>query len=453
MKLRGLLALASGCLLASACNDSTNNFPTNSCADVTTGTCIEIQGGDTQALLNAANSLEANTTLVLGKGTFQLTNGVTIRAPGAHIIGQGIDVTTLDFGSATNQFNGIDVIGDDFLVQDITVLDSPKDGIRVESSNGVVYRRIRSTWSTEDDETNGSYGIYPVKCKNVLVEDSRAENASDAGLYVGQCQYVIVRNNVVTGNVAGLEIENTQYADVYNNEAYGNTGGIVVFDMPGNPIIGTDIRLRDNHIHDNNNVNFAPGGTVQQIPAGTGTFALASRRVEITGNTYSNNNTGDIAILSGLDLDSNLANWSKDPATLVGQTSGLNLDPGSTPGSVANYRSQNILIANNTHSGSGTSIDPGPPLGALLASAYGVNAADNVLYDTVSETQYNATDVTMNSNVNHVCVGGNIAAGSFASLHLDSPSTTFLRVAVGGNAGPFGCNSLNGGPVAPVTLP
>lgn len=183
-------------------------------------------------------------------------------ASGVNLVGQGIDTTTLSFTGVSAQTNGIDVIGDDFLVQDLTVLDAGKDGIRVEASVGVTFRRIRATWTNEGRSSNGAYGIYPVSSQNVLVEDSFAENASDAGLYVGQCRNVVVRRNRVTGNVAGLEIENTQYADVYENHAEDNTGGIVVFDLPGNPIVGRDVRLRDNTIVRNNRRNFAPGGTV-----------------------------------------------------------------------------------------------------------------------------------------------------------------------------------------------
>mgnify|MGYP001459187303 CR=1 FL=1 len=132
------------------------------------------------------------------------------------------------------------------------------------------------------------------------VRISRAEGASDAGLYVGQCINAIVRNNVCTGNVAGLEIENTQYADVYNNTVEDNAAGLLIFDLPGNPVIGRDVRVHDNVVRNNNLQNFAPGGTVAEIPAGIGTFAMASRRVEIVNNTYENNNTTDIALISGL---------------------------------------------------------------------------------------------------------------------------------------------------------
>jgi parallel beta-helix repeat protein len=456
LRLTSTASLFATVACVAACGDNgDSDFPTNSCADVST-TCVQIAGGDAAALQTAVNTVEPNTTIVLGAGTFALTNALTIRADGIHLVGQGIDKSTLDFGPATAQVNGVDVQGDDFLVQDLTVLDAPKDGIRVENSDGVVFRRIRATWTNAADSTNGAYGIYPVKSQHVLVEDSRAENASDAGLYVGQCQHVIVRNNVVTGNVAGLEIENTQYADVYGNTAENNTAGIVVFDLPGNPIVGRDVRLRDNIIRNNNHVNFAPGGTVAVIPVGTGTFAMASRRVEITGNTYENNNTGDIALISGLVIESDATKWELATASLSGTWEDLGLLDGATAGTITNFRSENIVVANNTHSGSGRQPDVADPMmfGALLIFIYGTNPIDSILYDSIGEPMFHSTDPTMNSNENHICVGGN-TNGTFASMNLEVQSVDnlipFFKPAA--PFAPFDCTALEGGPVAEVVLP
>jgi parallel beta-helix repeat protein len=431
-------------------------FPIVDCTKVSASHCVEILGGDSAGLLTAANSIDASTTIVLGTGTFAMTNQLTLRTPGAHLIGQGIDTTTLDFSTTTTQVNGVDAIGNDFLIQDLTVLDAPKDGIRVEDTKGVVFRRIRATWRQASNSSNGAYGIYPVKSQNVLVEDSRAENASDAGLYVGQCQHVIVRNNTVTGNVAGLEIENTEYADVYGNTAEDNTGGIVVFDLPGNPIVGRDVRLRNNIIRNNNHVNFASGGTVASIPVGTGTFAMASRRVEITGNTYENNHTGDIALISGLALEQDVAKWTLPTSMLTGTYADLGLLPGGIPGTIMNFRAENILVAGNKHAGSGTMADATDPLmlGALLLLVYNGQPVDSILYDAIGEHQFHSTDATMNSNDNHMCVGGN-TGGTFASLSLDQQSVAtripFFRPAA--PFAPFDCTTLAGGPVAEVVLP
>lgn len=467
MQRMNLTMLGLGLGLAAGCGDNgpaksspdaavdaaPNTFPTADCTKITSAHCVQIASEDAGGLQTAANSIDDHTTIVLASGTYKMTNSLTLRNKGAHLIGQGIDLTTLDFGSATAQGNGVDSVGDDFLIQDLTVRDSKKDGIRVESSAGVVFRRIRATWTTPSSPTNGAYGIYPVKSSNVLVEDSRAENAADAGLYVGQCQHVIVRNNVVTGNVAGLEIENTQYADVYGNTADDNTGGIVVFDLPGNPVVGRDTRIRNNTIKNNNHVNFAAGGTVASIPVGTGTFAMASRRVEITGNTYANNHTGDIALISGLAIEPDTTKWELDPATISGKIDDLGL-PTTPAGKIMTFRGENILIANNTHTGSGTMPDAHDllSLGLLLAVKYGATPVDNVLYDAIGEDFDYMTPHY--SNDNHMCVGGN-TGGTFAALGLALQTahreTPFYRPA--SPFVPYDCTTLNGGPVAEVVLP
>jgi parallel beta-helix repeat protein len=440
-----------------ACGDdggSTPGFENLDCDAVTeSATCVEI--ATAEELLEAAVLATPDTTLLLSSGTFVLANAVTIRQDGVRLVGQGIAETVLSFSAATTQFNGVDVVGDDFLVQDLTVLDAPKDGIRVEESDGVTFRRIRATWTNPDDSSNGAYGIYPVKSQNVLVEDSFAENASDAGLYVGQCQNVIVRRNTVRGNVAGLEIENTQFADVYENLAEDNTGGVVVFDLPGNPIVGRDVRIRNNTIRGNNNANFAPSGTVGLIPAGTGTFALASRRVEITNNTYENNQTVDIALLSGLIVEDDPTRWELEESMLVGQWDDLGLMPGATAGTVMNFRTENIVVAGNTHSGSGTEPDISREMGLLVAAVYGSEPIDAVVYDALGESMFDAEVAANNSNDNHICVGGN-TMGSFGSLDVETqasaPGSPILSLDTPPFA-PFDCTTLDGGPVADVVLP
>jgi parallel beta-helix repeat protein len=452
--MRTTFVLGALCALTVGCGNP--DFENVDCDDFDAANCVRVPSGDGAALLDAVNALEPDTVVVLGMGTYELDNQVTIRQDGITLTGQGMDETILSFGTATSQINGVDVVSDGFLVQDLTVLDAPKDGIRVEDSDGVTYRRIKATWSEAGSSENGAYGIYPVRSRNVLVEDCVAERSSDAGLYVGQCINVIVRNNRVEGNVAGLEIENTQYADVYDNHAENNTAGIVVFDLPGNPVVGRDVRLRDNTIVNNNHPNFAPGGTVGLIPAGTGTFALASRRVEITGNTYMNNDTGDIAILNGLAVDSDPAVWELDEASLIGDVDDLGLIPGETPGTVTNYRTENIVIADNTHSGSGTSADTTKEFGILVGALFGASGTPSIIYDTIGESMFDAENPANNSNDNRICAGGNPEATGFGSMDVPSQLESIgspVLVIEDPPFAPFDCTELEGGPVAEVTLP
>lgn len=436
-----------------------SGFPNARCGTGTipSAKCLEIAGGDAQALLSATNALAPGAIVVLGAGSFDMRNQVTIRANGIHLIGQGIDQTTLDFRNATAQVNGVDVVGNDSLVQDLTVRDTKKDGVRIENSERVTVRRVKATWTNEASPSNGAYGIYPVKSRFVLVENSVVERASDAGLYVGQCQHAVVRNNVVTGNVAGMEIENTAYADVFGNVAENNTTGIVLFDLPGNPVIGRDVRVHDNRIRNNNLQNFAPGGTVAKIPAGTGTFAMASRRVEIANNTYENNDTVDIGLVSGLVVEQNRMAWSIPKSSLVGDWMDLDLLPGfdaagnPVADQVSNFRLENVVVSGNTHMGSGTRPDANNPLqiGMLLSIIYKGNPTDSVIYDTIGEP-----DLT--TNVNHICAGGNVN-GSFGSLDLakqaeslgTSPILRFDRPPFG----QFNCTALDGEAIRPAVLP
>lgn len=449
----GVSALA---LLAVGCGDDDGGSARNRCSDFSTANCVTIASGDVQALINAVNTLQDDTTILLEAGTYALDRTVTIRNSGINLVGQGIDETILDFETSPGGGNGVDVIGDSFLVQDLTVANAKKDGIRVEDSDGVIFRRIKATWTRGPHTSNGAYGIYPVKSRNVLVEDSIAENASDAGLYVGQCINVIVRRNEVRQNVAGLEIENTQYADVYENHAENNTAGIVVFDLPGNPVVGRDVRIRDNQIIDNNHTNFAPGGTVAMIPPGTGTFALASRRVEIFNNVYRNNYTASIAILNGLVVDPR-DSWALETSAIIGDIDDLDLPTGDE-GIVYNYESTEIYIHDNDIENDGTAEINPQEFGLLMGVLYGGEPeVDHVIYDGVGET-VDAETPANTSNVNHICVDQ--ASMVVLGLGLEGGELTFPE-SLGDVArfsapdlAPFDCSSFTGGPlVVPSDLP
>lgn len=421
--------------------------PTDPCEEVP-APCVFVDPADTESdLYDVVNALADNTTVLLGAGTFVLNNEVTINGvSGISVIGAGMDETLLDFSSMEIQGNGVFAVGDDFLIQDLTVTDAPKDGIRVEDSDGVTFRRVRATWAGGPDTSNGAYGLYPVRVQNVIIEDSEALNASDAGIYVGQCTNALVRNNLATGNVAGIEIENTQYADVYGNVAEDNTGGLVIFDLPGNPIVGHDVYVHDNIVRNNNRKNFAPGGTVRMIPAGTGTFAMASRRVEITGNTYENNGTVDIAILSGMVVDDDPSAWAIPADEVVGDAGVLEYDQdGDT---IYNFRTHDVYVHGNSHSGSGSAPDTSREFGQLVAIIYQGDPGDNVLYDGIGESSVDPEVAANNSNDNVVCVGAD--EGSFINVNLEvldgvpsmddmyRPPPPFT---------PFDCSALTGGPI------
>ena len=158
-------------------------------------------------------------------------------------------------------------------------------------------------------ETNGGYGFYPVICTDVVIEDCTAIGASDAGIYVGQSENIIVRRNRAEKNVAGIEIENSTRADVYENLATDNSGGILVFTMPDLPKKdGRHCRVFHNRVLANNHENFAPkGNTVASVPPGTGVMIMANDQVEVFDNTIEQNQTAGLSIVSYLITDKPIA--------------------------------------------------------------------------------------------------------------------------------------------------
>ena len=175
-----------------------------------------------------------NSTVELPEGTFQLNVSLWLDGKKNVIIkGKGMDKTILNFTNQVSGAEGIKVTnGQNITLQDLTVQDTKGDAIKTQHVNGITFKRVKAEWTRGANSKNGAYGLYPVQCTNVLIDGCEARGASDAGIYVGQSNYIIVKNSKATENVAGIEIENSMYADVFDNEATNNAGGILIFDLP-----------------------------------------------------------------------------------------------------------------------------------------------------------------------------------------------------------------------------
>jgi len=258
----------------------------------------EIQKKIQTQLIEAADG----DVIVLPAGTFTFDASLSLDGKkNVTIKGAGMDKTILNFKNQISGAEGLKITnGSDITIQDLTVQDTKGDGVKTQLIEGMVFRNVKAEWTSGANEKNGGYGLYPVQCTNVLIDSCVAVGASDAGIYVGQSKHIIVKNSKAYQNVAGIEIENSWYADVYDNEAYHNTGGILIFDLPD--LIQKDggfVRVFRNHIHDNNQVNFAPkGNTVAKVPQGTGLMILATRNVEAFENKIVNNISAGTAIVS-----------------------------------------------------------------------------------------------------------------------------------------------------------
>jgi parallel beta-helix repeat protein len=242
----------------------------------------------------------------LTAGTFNLEDPLSLEVDNVRIEGEGMNQTILNFKNQQSGAQGLSVTADNVTLQDFSIQDAKGDAIKVKGVTNIKFLRVKTEWTNGPSSENGAYGLYPVESRNVLIDGCIAIGASDAGIYVGQSQNIIVRNSRAEFNVAGIEIENSYFADVYNNVATNNTGGILIFDLPSLPQQGGHhVRVFNNQAVGNNTDNFAPeGNIVGEVPRGTGIIIQANSNVEIFDNIIGDNDTVNIAVVTyGSDTD------------------------------------------------------------------------------------------------------------------------------------------------------
>ena len=287
----GALALIGSVGLLAGC--SKNEAP------ATTAAATEADAAFQKKLQEQLLDAKPGSVVEIPAGTYHLTSGLTLRNNGVTVRGAGMDKTILSFKGQVAGPEGMLVYASNFTLEGLTIEDSKGDGLKINDGDGVTIRKVKVQWTGGSKVTNGAYGIYPVKCKNVLIEDSVAIAASDAGIYVGQSNGVVVRRSRAEQNVAGIEIENTINADVYENLATNNTGGILVFNMPNLSQPGYGTRVFKNKVDKNNLGNFAAKGTaVASVPAGSGVVINSNSKVEIFDNDITDNQTANVIISS-----------------------------------------------------------------------------------------------------------------------------------------------------------
>lgn len=344
----------------------------------------------------------------LGEGRFTLTDGLSLDVDGVTVRGAGMDKTVLDFTGQQGAGEGLLVTSDDVTLEGFAIENPKGDGIKSKGADNIIYDRLRVEWTGGPKAENGAYGIYPVESTGVLVVRSKVSGASDAGIYVGQSRNITVRDNIVEFNVAGIEIENSRGALIENNIATRNTGGLLVFDLPGLPVMnGGNVILRGNKVHDNDTPNFAPpGNIVASVRRGTGVLVMANDGVLIEGNIFDNNPTAHVMVIAY-----------------------------TQPFEDARYNphARNVMIAPNTFGRGGD--DPQLDGKAQLLAAFG-GALPPVLWDGIAEAEDNGLKIAPGVtgwSLNLTKVGQSLAEAQPGPLML-TPVESWEFAAVGAPA-------------------
>jgi parallel beta-helix repeat protein len=344
------------------------------------------------ALINA----KPGQIIEFAPGRFDFGSTLSLDVSRITLRGQGADKTMLAFknqGAGTGAEGLLITSKQDVTLQDLAVEDARGDGVKVQGTQRLVLRNVRVEWTGGPKETNGGYGLYPVLCSDVLIENCRVEGASDAGIYVGQSQNIVVRRNTVQKNVAGIEIENSTRADVYDNLATDNSGGILIFTMPDLPTKeGRHCRVFQNRVLANNHDNFAPkGNIVATVPPGTGVMIMANRQVEVFDNKIAQNQTSGLSVVSYLLTEKPITDDKYDPFC------------------------EAIDVHDNDFSANGAK--PSGPLGEMLAKALGTPLPD-ILYDGIKDPKKQSSGKPAEEEVLRIRHNGNAGFANFDAVAL-----------------------------------
>lgn len=349
-----------------------------------------------QQLLDA----QPGTVIKIPEGTFEFDRPLSLDGiSNVTIQGAGKDKTILSFKNQKVGAEGLKITADSVTVQDLTILDTKGDCIKIQDSKQVTLINVKTAWSGGAKETNGGYGIYPVACDNVIIDQCEAAFASDAGIYVGQSSNVIVKNSYAHDNVAGIEIENCINAEVFDCKSENNTGGILVFDLPDLEVVnGHTARVYRNKIIENNHKNFAPEGNIVGIvPPGTGIIILAAKNVEIFENEIIGHKTIGTAIASYQITEKPWNNKSYNPF------------------------SSDIYIYNNTYQRKRTLPDLSKDFGKMVNFVFAGKPQD-ILYDGIiddSKTSQNPMNICIQQTGEDLRFANVDAAHDFKNVDKD----------------------------------
>ena len=203
-----------------------------------------------EEILEAFILAKDSSTIQLPEGHFLFSQSLSLDGKKHLTIKvMGMDKTVLSFKGQEQGAEGIKISNSqNIILEDFSIEDAVGDNLKISDTDTLTINRIRSAWTGKASTENGAYGIYPVLSTHILIQDCEAIGASDAGIYVGQSQHVIIRDNKAFFNVAGIESENSSHVEIYNNDSYQNTRGLLIFNLPGITVYGNNIKAYNNKV-------------------------------------------------------------------------------------------------------------------------------------------------------------------------------------------------------------
>ena len=277
-------------------------------------TVVVHSGESIQLAIDAA---PAGATIRVEPGTYHEagdTRAVTVTKAGIRLVGAARKGQPVVLEQSGTQTQGIWVSPADSLtpadvelppcgVSGLRLAGFQLSGFTVRGFDGFgVYLACVDGFRLQRNEThaNLTYAMFPVRSSQGRITRNKASGThSDACLYTGQDEKILVDHNEATDCEIGLQIENCQHVRMTHNLAVGNTAGIIVDVIDGRQAkIASDNAVTHNEIRDNNRPNSAPPeAETSRILPGIGLVLDGADRTLVAGNLIAGNDLTGIAFV------------------------------------------------------------------------------------------------------------------------------------------------------------
>lgn len=290
------------------------------CNPATARTIVVHPGGSIGVALASASPGDRIQVLpgVYHEGSQGDLNAITITASGIELVGLSSPTRPVILENAGGQSFGIWVSPADSVgvgpesnaenppcvVSGATIKGFSLSGFTVRGfgADGVHLACVNGFWLTGNvADGNAVYGLFPIASRNGVISRNEAmHTSSDASIYVGQSENVLIAANRVHENLLGIEVENSRNCSVTGNEVYGNTLGILVDLLP---FLGTKTQENTlvslNEVHDNNRPNTAePDDILGVFPSGIGILLAAADTTTVRKNIVTGNQFSGVGVVS-----------------------------------------------------------------------------------------------------------------------------------------------------------